>query len=298
MDSFSNLFKRRKYASVDQSAHFGARPAEKQEKKASPNIPDGLWMRCGNCEEVVYTKDVEDNLNVCTKCGYHFKMGARKRLSLIIDEGTFLEFDSDMRSINPLDYPDYEIKLAQNEKKSGEKEAVITGQGKIGRNETVIAVMDPNFLMGSLGSVVGEKITRAVEKAVELKLPIIIFTTGGGARMQEGILSLMQMAKTSAAVAKHNEAGLLYITVLTDPTTGGITASYAMLGDIILAEPGALVGFAGPRVIEQTIKQKLPAGFQKSEFLLEKGFVDHIVERKNLKSMLSYLLEMHKKSNV
>lgn len=293
MDSFSNLFKRRKYASVDQSAHFGARSAEKQESKASPNIPDGLWMRCGNCEAVVYTKDVEDNMNVCTKCGYHFKLGARKRLNLIVDEGTFKEFDADMRSVNPLDYPEYEVKLSQNEQKSGEKEAVITGQGKIGGKETIFAMMDPNFLMGSLGSVVGEKITRAIEKSIELKLPIIIFTTGGGARMQEGIASLMQMAKTSAAVAKHNEAGLLYITVLTDPTTGGITASYAMLGDVILAEPGALIAFAGPRVIEQTIKQKLPAGFQRSEFLLEKGFVDHIVERKKMKDALAYLLEMH-----
>ena len=293
MDSFSSLFKRRKYASVDQSSRFGSRPAEKQEGKASPNIPNGLWMRCGNCEEVVYTKDVDDNMNVCIKCGYHFKLGARRRLSLIVDEGTFTEFDGDMRSVNPLDYPDYEIKLSQNEQKSGEKEAVITGQGKISGNDTIFAIMDPNFLMGSLGSVVGEKITRAIEKAIEFKLPIIIFTTGGGARMQEGIMSLMQMAKTSAAVAKHNSEGLLYVTVLTDPTTGGITASYAMLGDIILAEPGALVGFAGPRVIEQTIKQKLPAGFQRSEFLLEKGFVDHIVERKKMKDILAYLLEMH-----
>lgn len=295
MMKFSNLFKKTKYASLDQSVHFTQKTELKDNGKGAPSIPDGLWTKCNNCSEVIYTKDLQDNLYICPKCKYYFRIGARQRLSMIIDEGSFIEYDSNMRSVNPLDYPDYELKLSQCEEQSGEKEAVITGEGTINGNKTIIAIMEPNFIMGSLGSVVGEKITRAIERAIDKNLPVIIITASGGARMQEGIFSLMQMAKTSAALARLSEKGLLFITVLTDPTTGGVSASYAMLGDIILAEPGALIGFAGPRVIEQTIKQKLPEGFQRSEFLLSKGFIDHIVERDKMKDVLSYLLHMHSK---
>lgn len=220
-------------------------------------------------------------------------MPSRERIKNIIDDGTFEEFDKDMETSNPIDFEGYEEKIEKLSEKTGLKEAVITGEGKIHGMETVIAVMDSAFIMGSMGSVVGEKITRAVEKATELKLPVIIFTASGGARMQEGMFSLMQMAKVSAAVARHNKAGLLYITVITNPTTGGVTASFAMEGDIILAEPDALVGFAGKRVIEQTIKQHLPEGFQRAEFLLEHGFIDKIVRRQELKETLSVILELH-----
>ncbi|HZK58160.1 MAG TPA: acetyl-CoA carboxylase, carboxyltransferase subunit beta [Clostridia bacterium] len=223
----------------------------------------------------------------------HPRMAARDRINSIIDEGTFIEYDTDLETLNALDFPNYMEKVETAMQNSGEKEAVITGEGKITGENCVICVMDPNFMMGSMGSVVGEKITRAVEKAIERKLPIIIFTASGGARMQEGILSLMQMAKTSSALGRLGEKGLLYISVLTDPTTGGVTASFAMLGDIIIAEPGALIGFAGPRVIEQTIKQKLPGGFQKAEFLKEKGFIDKIVHRKNMKTVLFKILKIH-----
>lgn len=293
MASFTGLFKKTKYASLDQSSRFGKITDTLNEEKAIPNIPDGLWTLCDCCGETLYTKDIAQNLNVCPKCNHHFRMDARDRLSSIIDEGTFIEYDKQMQSVNPINYPDYEEKLLKSVEKSKEKEAIITGQGEINGNKTVIAIMDFNFMGGSLGSVVGEKITRAVEKATQLKQPFIIFTTSGGARMQEGIFSLMQMAKTSAALARFSDAGLLYTVVLTDPTTGGVSASYAMLGDIILAEPNALICFAGPRVIEQTIRQKLPMGFQKSEFLLDRGFVDHIVPRKKMKEVLSLILEMH-----
>lgn len=219
----------------------------------------------------------------------------RKVIGDIIDEGTFLEYDKDLESSNPLDFPNYNTKLVQARESTKEKEGVITGEGDINGERVVICVMNPGFMMGSMGTVVGEKITRAIEKAIEKKLPLIIFSASGGARMQEGILSLMQMAKTSAALARLDESGLLYISVLTDPTTGGVTASFAMLGDIIIAEPGALIGFAGPRVIEQTIKQKLPEGFQRAEFLLEKGFIDMIVKREDMKDTLSQILRLHLK---
>lgn len=223
----------------------------------------------------------------------HPRMAARDRINLIIDKETFLEYDTDINTTNALNFPGYGEKLETAAKNSNEKEAVVTGQGKIMGQDCIICVMDPSFMMGSMGSVVGEKITRAIENAIEKRLPIIIFTASGGARMQEGILSLMQMAKTSAALSRLDEEGLLYISVLTDPTTGGVTASFAMLGDIIIAEPGALIGFAGPRVIEQTIRQKLPEGFQRAEFLQEKGFVDKIVHRKNLKLVLGRILKIH-----
>lgn len=221
------------------------------------------------------------------------RMSPRERINLIIDKNTFVEYDKDLKTDSKTDFPGYSEKLAIAIENSKEKEAVITGQGKINKQDCVICVMDPNFMMGSMGSVVGEKITRAIEKAIEKKLPVIIFSASGGARMQEGIISLMQMAKTSAAIGRLSEAGLLYISVLTDPTTGGVTASFAMLGDIIIAEPGALIGFAGPRVIEQTIRQKLPEGFQRAEFLQEKGFVDKIVSEEKMKDLLAKILKMH-----
>lgn len=279
------FFKKTKYVTTSLPAY---------EKPQIPNIPNGMWIKCNTCDQIVYKKDLEENKKVCPHCGHHFRMTARERIDLIIDENTFEEFNQDLSTLNPLNYPDYEAKILQQQEKAELKEAVITGTGKICGEETVIAVMDSHFLMGSMGSVVGEKITRAVEEATKRRLPIIIFSTSGGARMQEGIFSLMQMAKTSAAIAKHDDEGLLYISVLTDPTTGGVTASFAMLGDIILAEPGALIGFAGPRVIEQTIKQKLPEGFQKSEFLLEHGLIDEIIPRNHLKETLHKLLHLHK----
>jgi len=264
------------------------------EEESKPSIPNGMWAKCNKCGEIIYKKDLEDNLMVCPKCKAHVRISALSRIKLIIDEDTFEELDKNLRSSNPLDFPGYNKKLQQSQEDTGIIEAVITGKGNINGNETIIAVMDSFFMMGSMGSVVGEKITRAVEEATKLRLPVIIFTTSGGARMQEGIFSLMQMAKVSAAIARHNEAKLLYITVLTDPTTGGVTASFAMLGDIILSEPGALIGFAGKRVIEQTIKQQLPEEFQKAEFLLKHGFIDKIISRSKLKKTLGDILFLHK----
>lgn len=259
-----------------------------------PVVPDGAWVKCNHCGKILYKKILEENYNICTNCNYYFRLNAYERVNLICDKNTFVEFNKCMESKNPMNFPGYEKKLLSNKQNSGLNEAVVTGKGKINGNDTIICIMDPNFMMGSMGTVVGEKITLAIEKAIEENLSIIIFTASGGARMQEGILSLMQMAKISSALAKHSESGLLYITVLTDPTTGGVTASFAMLGDIILAEPRALVGFAGRRVIEGTIKEKLPDDFQSAEFLLEKGFVDNIVKRDELKTTLALLLELHK----
>ncbi|RKD33908.1 acetyl-CoA carboxylase, carboxyltransferase subunit beta [Thermohalobacter berrensis] len=262
-------------------------------KKKEKDIDSDLWTKCKSCGEIILTSDVDKNLKVCPECGYHFRMRARERISAILDKDSFIEFDKNMESSNPLSFPDYEKKMDRAKGKSSLLEAVVTGEGKIEGNSCIICVMDPYFMMGSMGSVVGEKITRAIEKALERELPLIIFTASGGARMQEGILSLMQMAKTSAALGRLSQKGIPYITVLTDPTTGGVTASFAMLGDMILAEPEALIGFAGPRVIEQTIKQKLPEGFQRSEFLKEKGFVDKIVKRQELRDVLGKILYIH-----
>lgn len=239
-----------------------------------------------------FQKVSEDKLKATTKDS-HPRIAARNRVNSIIDKGTFGEYDTDLKTINALSFPGYMEKIKTATENSNEKEAVITGEGKIMGRDCIICVMEPDFMMGSMGSVVGEKITRAIEKAIEKRCPVIIFTASGGARMQEGILSLMQMAKISAALGRLGEEGLLYISVLTDPTTGGVTASFAMLGDIIIAEPGALIGFAGPRVIEQTIKQRLPEGFQRAEFLQKKGFVDKIVHRKNMKAILSRILKIH-----
>lgn len=253
----------------------------------------GKWVKCDACKEILYKEEVHKNYSVCPNCGKHFRLSARRRISQIIDEGTFVEINKDMETRNPLNFEGYSKKIEALQEKTHIKEAVTTGFGEINGEKVTIAVMDGNFMMGSMGSVVGEKITFAIEQAIENKLPFIMFCVSGGARMQEGIISLMQMAKTSAALARLDEAGLLYISVLTDPTTGGVTASFASLGDIILAEPNALIGFAGPRVIEQTIKQKLPEGFQKSEFLLEHGFIDKIVERKDMKDTLYQILKLH-----
>ena len=269
--------------------------SEKNEKASEMLI--GKWVKCDSCKEILYKEDVHKNYSVCPNCGKHFRISARRRLKQIVDENTFEEMDANLQTTDPLQFEGYTKKIALLQEKTKINEAVKTGIGKINGEQAVIAIMDGNFLMGSMGCVVGEKITRAIETAIEKRLPLIMFCVSGGARMQEGIISLMQMAKTSSALAKLDDAGLLYISVLTDPTTGGVTASFAMLGDIILAEPDALIGFAGPRVIEQTLKQKLPEGFQRSEFLLEHGFIDKIVTRKDMKDTLSQILKLHKGGN-
>lgn len=258
-------------------------------------IPDGLWTKCEGCSEPLYNKTLEENLKTCPKCNYHFTLTAYERISLTLDKDTFEEFDKDMVASDPLDFKGpkaYKDKIKQDELATGLKEAAITGQGLIEGKKVVIAVTDSRFIMGSMGTVVGEKITRAIETATKNGLPVIIISgSGGGARMYEGMYSLMQMSKTSAALAYHYKAGLVFISVLTNPTMAGVMASFAGLGDIIIAEPKALIGFTGPRVIEQTIRQKLPPGFQRSEFLLEHGLIDMIVHRKNLKPSLSHLLD-------
>ena len=265
----------------------------KENKKTE--VPEGIYVQCPKCKKSIYRLELKNNYGICSHCGYYYPLSARARISLIVDKNSFEEWDSSLESANPLSFEDYEEKLIKYQEKTEQKEAVITGKAKIEGQEVVLAIMDSSFMMGSMGSVVGEKVTRAIEKATLHQLPLIIFTASGGARMQEGIFSLMQMAKTSAALAKHDKNGLLYISVLTDPTTGGVTASFATLGDIILAEPGALVGFAGPRVIEQTLKEKLPEGFQKAEFLLETGQIDAIIERRELKKTLGQLLKFHQR---
>lgn len=259
------------------------------------DIPEGLWTKCEDCNQPIYNKTLEENLKVCPKCNFHFTMTAHERINSLLDQDTFKEFDSDMRSQDPLDFSGpktYKEKIKQDQEATGLLDAVITGQGRIENKNAVICVTDSRFIMGSMGQVVGEKITRAIEEATSKKLPVIIVSgSGGGARMYEGMFSLMQMAKTSAALSRHAQAGFLYLSVLTNPTMAGVMASFAGLGDIIIAEPKALIGFTGPRVIEQTIRQKLPAGFQRSEFLLEHGLIDMIVQRKNLKVTLSQLLD-------
>ena len=256
------------------------------------DIPVGKWVKCDKCKEIIYKENLKENNSICPICGHYFRVSSKRRIEQIIDEGTFEEFDLNIDTVNPLGLEDYEKKLHSLREKVGVDEAVKCGIGEINSTKVVICVMDSNFLMGSMGSVVVKKIKYSIEKAIELKLPLIIFCASGGARMQEGIISLMQMAKTTEALSKLDEAGLLYISVLTDPTYGGVTASFAMLGDIILAEPGSMIGFAGPRVIEQTIGQSLPEGFQTAEFLLEHGFIDKIVERKDLKNTLHKIIEL------
>ncbi len=274
---------------------FRDREDRNQEKK-EPSAPEGLWLKCPKCGEVVYRDDVKAHGYVCPKCEGYFRIGTRTRIRMVADTGTFQEWFTDLETENPLEYPGYEEKIADLQEKTKLHEAVTVGKCMVNGLETVLGVCDARFLMGSMGYVVGEKITRAFERATEEKLPVVLFTSSGGARMQEGIVSLMQMAKTSAAIRKHSEAGLFYLPILTDPTTGGVTASFAMLGDVILAEPGALIGFAGPRVIAQTIGQKLPEGFQRAEFLVEKGIIDGVVERQELKETVWKLLKIHQDS--
>lgn len=265
---------------------------EKSEHRS--DIPVGMWVKCSNCKEILYKEDLHKNYSVCPNCGNHFRLSSRRRIEQIIDSGTFKEFELEVETSNPLNMDDYIKKLETLKEKTGLDEAVKCGIGNINGEKVVICVMDSNFMMGSMGKVVGEKIAYSIEKAIETKLPVIIFCASGGARMQEGIVSLMQMAKTSSAVQKLNKAGILYISVLTDPTYGGVTASFASLGDIILAEPNAMIGFAGPRVIKQTIGEDLPEGFQTAEFLLEHGFVDKVVERKYMKETIYKLLKLNK----
>lgn len=285
-----NLFKKRNATVCD------TKLKDTKHSMNSPTVPDGLWIKCKSCNKMIYKREIGE-IRVCPECKVYFRLGAWERIEFLVDFGTFVEFDKDMSSKNPLNYPGYEEKINTLKEKSLLNDAVVTGRCNIGGIESVLCVMDSRFIMGSMGSVVGEKVTRAFEYATDNKLPIVAFTSSGGARMQEGILSLMQMAKVSSAVKRHSDEGLLYITVLTDPTTGGVTASFAMLGDIILSEPGALVGFAGRRVIEQTIRQQLPDDFQTAEFVLDCGFIDKIVPRENLKSVISKILKIHCKED-
>ena len=264
-----------------------------QETGKSPVWKEPAFLECPKCNRRATRAHWAESLYVCPNCGHYLPIGGYYRLSLVLDHGSFRELNEKLEPGDPLSFPGYKEKLAASRRKTGLNEAVVTATGKIDEIPVVVAVLDSRFFMGSMSAAVGEKITLAVEYAISKKLPLIIFSASGGARMQEGILSLMQMAKTSGAVKRHSDAGNLYVTFLTDPTTGGVSASFAMDGDIILAEPGALIGFAGPRVIEQTIRQKLPDGFQRAEFLLEKGFVDDIVERPRQKEYLSHLLELH-----
>lgn len=266
---------------------------DKHRKLVEPFVPQEMCIACKSCKSTLFVSTLYDNNNICPKCGKYFRITARNRIDMITDTDSFVEVDKGLSSTNLIDFPGYDKKLKAAIATSGEKEAVICGTAKIGGFPCAIFVMEPGFMMGSMGTVVGHKITRLFELATEQSLPVIGYTVSGGARMQEGILSLMQMAKTSGAVKRHSDQGGLYITVLTDPTTGGVTASFAMEGDIILAEPGALVAFAGPRVIEQTIRQKLPSGFQTAEFVLEKGFIDAIVPRAEQRDTLIKLLELH-----
>lgn len=284
-----NLFGKKSYFSLNGNDE---KKSDKRKKSKGPSIPDGMWIKCNTCKNIIYKKEVSE-YRLCPICGTHFRMSPAERIAVTCDKGSFREFDVDMVPKNPMRYPGYREVIQKAQDKSGINEAVVTGEAEIDGIKTVIAVMDSHFMMGSMGSVVGEKVTRAVEYATKNRLPVIIFTTSGGARMQEGIISLMQMAKVSEAIGRHDEAGLLYVTVLTDPTTGGVTASFAMLGDIILAEPKALIGFAGQRVIQGTIHQKLPEGFQRAEFQLEHGFVDRIVNREDMKDELSIILKLH-----
>lgn len=296
---FKDLFqKKRKYATVPSTAErtvqrVGDGGEILPEEKPRREIPEGLMNKCPKCGTIQFTKELDKNLKVCTSCGYHFKLSAVERIQMMMDDGRFFEYDSEMMSEDPLEFPDYVGKYRKAVESTGMNDAVITGEGTIGGFPVVVAVMSFDFMGGSLGSVVGEKVTLAVEYAIQKNYPLIIFSTSGGARMQESILSLMQMAKTSAALARLNEQGGLFISVITDPTFGGVTASYAMLGDYIVAEPGAAFGFTGRRVIEQTIRQKLPDTFQTAEFNLQHGQVDIVVHRKEMKNTLTRLLDLH-----
>ncbi|WP_458119495.1 acetyl-CoA carboxylase, carboxyltransferase subunit beta [Paenibacillus sp. Z6-24] len=292
---FRDLFqKKKKYATIP-SQRWSNESASDEPSQERPKreIPEGLMNKCSKCGTIHYSKELEKNLKVCSSCGYHMRLNAIERIVMTVDEGKFTEMDAGMESIDPLNFPGYAKKLEQQKMNSGLRDAVITGEGMIEGHPVMLAVMSFDFFSGSMGSVVGEKITRVIEAADERNLPLIMFSTSGGARMQESIISLMQMAKTSAALSRFQENGGLYISVITDPTMGGVSASFATLGDIIIAEPGALFGFAGRIVIEQTIRQKLPDNFQTAEFNLEHGQLDMVVHRKDMKTMLSDLLDFH-----
>lgn len=286
MSVFGGLFKKTKYIKLnvleDQKEHY-----------SKANVPDGLYIRCKACGSNWDREAFEENKCICSACGHHHRLSPLKRIELMLDEGSFQPMFETVMGKNHLDFPDYDNKLVEAASKGESSEAVVCGLGRVGKIPIAVGFMDPSFMMGSMGSAVGERITQLIEYASAHTLPLVLVTASGGARMQEGIFSLMQMAKTSIALAEHHRKGGLYISLLTDPTTGGVTASYAMLGDIILAEPGALIGFAGPRVIEQTIRQKLPEGFQTSEFLLAHGFIDRIVEREALHHTLKQILVLH-----
>lgn len=293
----NEVFKKTKrYISLPEAATEEERPNAK--KASKPIVPQGLLKKCNVCKAAIIAEDAKRDYYICPKCGSYFRMHAYRRMEMILDEGSLEEWDRELSSGNPLKYKDYEEKVNALREKTKLDEGIITGMGRIHGIPVAIGVCDGRFMMASMGKVVGEKIAKAVEKATRKRLPVILFACSGGARMQEGIVSLMQMAKTAAALKRHSDVGLLYISVLTDPTTGGVTASYAMLGDIILAEPGALIGFAGPRVIEQTIGEKLPEGFQRAEFLLEHGFVDQIIKRENMKEELAKILKYHEKGTL
>lgn len=263
------------------------------DEKERLDIPGDLWIKCFKCSEILYNKDLESNMKVCPKCGHHFRLTAEERIAITVDKGTFVETDADLIPVDFLHFKDtmsYTERLAQVQKKTGKKDAIITGMGTVQGQEISLGVMDFGFMGGSMGSVVGEKVTRVIERGIEKNVPVVLFTASGGARMQEGITSLMQMAKTSAALKRLQEKKVLYLVVHTDPTMAGVSASFAMLGDVHIAEPSALIGFAGARVIEQTIRQKLPKGFQRSEYLVEHGYVDMIVERKHMRDTLAKLI--------
>ncbi|HBP63242.1 MAG TPA: acetyl-CoA carboxylase carboxyl transferase subunit beta [Desulfosporosinus sp.] len=294
---FKDIFRKTKYVTIQAAPIQKRSPSEDGQQKPliikKKELPDGLWVKCPKCGEVLFTKNLDENARVCTACEYHFRITARARLGLLVDENSFEEWDAEMLTQDPMEFPGYPDKLVVAQEKSGLLEGVLTGQAKIEGVPVVLAFNEGNFMMGSMGSVVGEKIVRAIERAIELRLPVVIFSTSGGARMQEGILSLYQMAKTSAALGRLAEHHLLYISVLTDPTFGGVTASYASLGDIQIAEPNALIGFTGPRVIKQTMKQELPKGAQTAEFNQEHGLIDLIVGRVQMRSALARLLRYH-----
>jgi len=291
MAKFRGIFRgKSKYVTVRAESEGEPSKAQPQPKE----VPDGLWTKCPQCGEMLYNKDLERNLHVCSKCGHHFRINARTRLSQLVDDlGSFVEFDADLVTSNPLDFPSYVEKLKAAAEKTGLRDAVITGIGRIGGVETVLVVMDFYFMGGSMGSVVGERVTRAFERAIELKLPVVAVSASGGARMQEGIISLMQMEKTCAAVERHGREGLLYISILSDPCLAGVFGSFASLGDINIAEPGATVGFAGQRVIEEAIRRALPPALQKSETVYANGFIDMIVPRNELKATVAKLLLWH-----
>lgn len=286
-----DLFKTKpKYITVNSDPNFSSKVPAFEKKE----IPDGLWVKCNRCNQITYHKDLEKNLKVCPKCGFHFRINSKERLALLVDENGFQEIDAGLKTVNPLGFPEYETKIKKSQKNTELTEGAISGKALINGIPVYMSIIDFGFMGGSMGSVVGEKITRAIERATAEKLPFIAVSAGGGgARMQEGIYSLMQMAKTSQALNKLAEADCLYISVLTDPTMGGVFASFASLGDIIIAEPDALIGFTGPRVIQQTIRQTLPPGFQSSQFLLEHGIIDLLVQRKDLKGTIAQLLKFH-----